>query len=195
MTLRCDPQVRDLAASKGKAAVEASGAAKAMQLLPVLIAFLDVDAQRVLPASRCASLPSLAAAAATGAPRPAPGADSRQDRVKAGVVGLLAALSGHLSADGTQALLSRLTAWLSAQSDLIQCALGDALPSVVTAATVSVAQRREIVSTLLERVRARLSVENACVPADARARPAGGEPRHCIWTCSHRVCVRCPRPG
>ena len=76
----CDSQVRDMAASKGKAAVEANGA-KATQLLPVLVAFLDVDAQRVLSVSRCASMPSLAATSAAGGDaRSASGADSRQVR-------------------------------------------------------------------------------------------------------------------
>jgi hypothetical protein len=79
--------------------------------------------------------------------------DSTQDRVKAGVIGLLAALSGQLSADNLQALLSRLTAWLSAPSDVVQQALGAALPGVIAAAAVSEAQRREIVSALLQRVR------------------------------------------
>ena len=155
-----------------------------MQLLPVLVAFLDVDAQRLLPASRCASMPSLAAAAATGgAPRPAAGgADSRQvrvmrscctalrfdshnapqDRVKAGVIGLLAVLSAHLSAENLQALLSRLNAWLSAPSELIQRALGAALPGVIAVAAVSDAQRREIVSALLERVRVGFEDARAC---------------------------------
>ena len=82
LTPRFDPQVRNLAAVKGKAAVESSGA-KAAQLLPVLIGFLDVDAQRVLPASRCASMPSLVAAAANGSTsRAAPsGAASVQVRL------------------------------------------------------------------------------------------------------------------
>ena len=177
LTPRFDPQVRNLAAVKGKAAVESSGA-KAAQLLPVLIGFLDVDAQRVLPASRCASMPSLVAAAANGSTsRAAPsGATSvqvrlmtctfclcfrshdptPQDRIKAGVIGLLAVLAGQLSADNLQALVSRLTAWLSAPSDLVQQALGAALPSVLAAAAVSEAQRREIVSALLERVRSRM---------------------------------------
>ena len=166
--------MRNLAAVKGKAAVESSGA-KAAQLLPVLVGFLDVDAQRVLPASRCASMPSLVAAAANGsASRAAPSGAAAvqvrlmtcphsalafhshgptQDRIKAGVIGLLAALAGQLSADNHQALLSRLIAWLSAPSDVVQQALGAALPSVIAAAAVSEAQRREIVSALLERVR------------------------------------------
>jgi hypothetical protein len=169
-----DSQVREMAASKGKAAIEAGGA-KAAQLLPVLVAFLDVDAQRVLSSSRSASMPSLAAAAANGsAARPASAAESRQvrivrlmlhcrvkltlessqDRVKAGVIGLLGALSSQLSAENVQALLSRLTAWLSAPSDLIQQALGAALPGVIAAAALGEDQRREIVSALLQRVRA-----------------------------------------
>lgn len=77
-----------------------------------------------------------------------------QDRVKAGVIGLLGALSSQLSAENVQALLSRLTAWLSAPSDLIQQALGAALPGVIAAAALGDDQRREIVSALLQRVRA-----------------------------------------
>jgi hypothetical protein len=76
-----DPQVRSLAAAKGKAVVESSGA-KAAQLLPVLVGFLDLDAQRMLPASRCVSMPSLVAAAANGNASRAPpgGAGSVQVR-------------------------------------------------------------------------------------------------------------------
>lgn len=76
-----------------------------------------------------------------------------QDRVKAGVIGLLGALSSQLSAENLQALLSRSIAWLSSPSDLIQQALGAALPGVIAAAAASDEQRREIVGSLLQRVR------------------------------------------
>ena len=66
---------------------------------------------------------------------------------------MLGALSSHLSAENLQTLLSRLTAWLSAPSDLIQQALGAALPGVIAASAVSDEQRREIVAALLQRVR------------------------------------------
>jgi hypothetical protein len=76
-----------------------------------------------------------------------------QDRVKAGVVALLARVAALLDADSIHALLLRLAAGLSTQSDVLQCALGAAVGQVIVAASLTDAQRREFVSRLLERVR------------------------------------------
>jgi hypothetical protein len=73
------------------------------------------------------------------------------------VVALLARVAALLSADADSmhALLLRLAAALSTQSDVLQCALGAAVGQVIVAASVTDDQRREFVSRLLERVRAR----------------------------------------
>ena len=65
---------------------------------------------------------------------------------------LLAGVVEHLTTDSKDALLMRFTAGLSSHSELLQSALGAALPRVITAAALTDAQRRELVAGLLERV-------------------------------------------
>ncbi len=74
--------------------------------------------------------------------------------MKAGIVAVLAGLSARLPAESNELLVSRLSAGLSAQSELLHHALGAALARVVAAAAMPDAQNREFVSQLLERVRA-----------------------------------------
>lgn len=56
-------QVRDAADASGTQVLDLAGVVGATKLLPVLLAFLDVELPRALPASRSASMPSLAGAA------------------------------------------------------------------------------------------------------------------------------------
>jgi hypothetical protein len=101
----------------------------------------------------------------------------QQDRAKAGVVALLGGLATHLSADSdsTQALLVRLTAALSADSALVQSALGAALPLVMSAAALSDADRREFVSRLLKRVRTAMSASLRIAHAALTGRHAASQ--------------------
>jgi len=109
-------------------------------------------------------------------------------------VPLLVALAKHLDAKTVSSLPMHLCASLSSQSELVQCAVGAAMPAVLGCSGMDAGQARHVVSHLLTRVRpvpARLSLH----PPDGvlLAYAAGRGPRHCARA-GWRAVLRWP-PG